>query len=304
MIRYVDCLIDTNSSILDSRAEQKLSDTSTFADETPRRKLLDKYIDIHTNKPDRKQAGYEAYWKWQSQRDSLIKGILANNEEFRNLVKDAIDEAISLSISDEEIEKLAYQFDSKQRTLQLKRNRRVVGHCSGDTEPREHAQQIALLSAETGNWEIFLRAHLDVLNDGFERFTDGSYSWDSRKTYITELEKLNIDVISLLLGIALRIDNPSGNHYIGSISRIGRAFSESSTPDEVEAAIAAVIKNEKLDDYNRLLTYYLYRSYIFYLTDSARKRKNIASLRKLVATLPPQIRSKLIVNEKDFFARK
>lgn len=304
MIQYVDCLIDTNISILDSRAAQKLTDTSTVSKETPRRKLLESYINVETNKPNLKQSGYEAYHKWNSQKDSLIENVLSTREEFRSLVLDAIDEAISLSISDEEIEKLAYKFDTKQRTLQLKRNRKVIGRCSGDTEPREHAQQIATLAAETGNRDIFLRAHLDVLNDGFDRITDGSYEWAGRHTYIRELEKLNVDVVSLLLGTAFSIDNPSDNHYVGSIGRIGRAFSESATLEKVEAAIAAAIKNEQLDDYNRIRIYYLYRSYIYYLMDTARKRKNVAALRKLITTFPPQIRSKLVVNEKEFFARK
>ena len=78
----------------------------------------------------------------------------------------------------------------QQNLLEKMRKTRVVGTCSMDSRPREHAINIAMLSAETTHWEVFLRAHLDIMNDRFERVSDGSYAWAGRKTYIKELEEL------------------------------------------------------------------------------------------------------------------
>ena len=48
----------------------------------------------------------------------------------------------------------------KAKLLDKMRSTRVVGGCSMDSRPREHAINIALLSAETFNWEVFLKSHL------------------------------------------------------------------------------------------------------------------------------------------------
>jgi hypothetical protein len=104
-----------------------------------------------------------------------------------------------------------YVSKKKEKLLDEMRSTRVIGRCSQDDSPREHAVNIALLSAETNNWEVFIKAHLDILNDSFDRMSDGSYAWNRRKTYIREIEDLNIDVEDLILGISLRIENPENN---------------------------------------------------------------------------------------------
>ena len=93
----------------------------------------------------------------------------------------------------------------KKSLLDEMRKIYVVGFCSMDSRPRDHAVNIALLSAETTNWEVFLRAHLDIMNDRFDRMTDGNYAWKQRQTYIGELEELNINVADLIFGINLYI---------------------------------------------------------------------------------------------------
>lgn len=155
----------------------------------------------------------------------------------------------------------------KKKLLEKLRSTKVIGGCSMDSSPRYHAINIAMLSAETINWEVFLKAHLDVMNDRFDRVSDGSYAWKGRKTYLNELEVLDINTLDLLLGIALRIDNAHKNHYYGSIGRLGRALSESKNKSSFEKQIIAMIKDEELDDYNRYLMYYLYDNYLYNLND-------------------------------------
>ncbi len=175
----------------------------------------------------------------------------------------------------------------KQRQLLDKmRSTRVVGYCSQDNSPRVHAVNIALLSAETANWEVFLKSHLDIMNDRFERMSDGSYAWGARNTYIKELEELNINVIDLILGISLRVENPATNHYYGSIGRIGRALSETKNRAEVETAILSAIADTQLDYYNRLLFYFLFKNYNYYINDETIKKENATRLSNAAATLP------------------
>jgi len=180
--------------------------------------------------------------------------------------------------------------DKKQKKLLDKMRRtRVVGYCSQDSRPRDHAVNMAKLSAETTNWEIFLRAHLDIMNDRFDRMIDGSYAWGNRKTYIRELEELNINVSDLIFGISLRVENPATNHYYGSIRRVGRALSETKFKDEMEDVMLCMIEDEELDLYNRLIAYFLFRNYNYHIEDEIEKETNIERLKKAINTLPESL---------------
>ena len=171
--------------------------------------------------------------------------------------------------------------------------------CSQDNSPRIHAMNIALLSAETVNWEIFLRSHLDIMNDNFERVSDGSYAWAARKTYIKELEVLDINVIDLLLGISLRIENAGDHHYFGSIGRLGRALSESEQRVSIKTKILDMIRDDQLDDYNRVLMYYLFLNYNYYLENKEQQKENIEKLKLAVSKLPTYISTKIKFKETD-----
>lgn len=181
----------------------------------------------------------------------------------------------------------------KRELLEKMRSTRVVGFCSMDNSPRRHAVNIALLSAETANWEIFLKAHLDIMNDRFERMSDGSYAWAQRNTYIKELEDLNIDVKSLIFGITLRMSNPAEHHYFGSISRLGRALAETKNKDEMEQAMLSAIEDNELDDFNRLMFYYLFKNYNYYQQSEIIKNNNETKLSVAASKMPYYISCKL-----------
>jgi hypothetical protein len=253
------------------------------------RKLL-WYIHSVTRKPEYDKSDHKAYWDqlkiWKERRIGIIDTFIVKEEYFQKLLADAINSAIAEGGSNDELEFYAERYFSKKAALELKRSRIVVGGCSMDQAPRIHALEIAVLSAETVNWETFLRSHLDILNDNFSRSSDGSYAWGGRKTYIRELEKLDINVTDLLLGITLRLENPSQNHYFGSIRRLGRALSESSHSKEVESKMLDMIASDSLDDYNRLLIYYLFLNYNHHMDDESRKKDNVVNLKKAVLRLP------------------
>ena len=133
--------------------------------------------------------------------------------------------------------------------------------CGQDPGPRDHALKIALLSAETASWKIFLKAHLDIMTDKFYRNSDNSKNQEIRKTYIRELEVLNINLTDLLFGISFRVSNPAKNNYYGSIYRIGRAIAETNNRNETEQGMLSIIADKNLDDYNRVLFYSLFLNY-------------------------------------------
>lgn len=156
----------------------------------------------------------------------------------------------------------------------------MIGGCNQDQSPRNHALHIAMLSAETTKWEIFLRSHLDIMNDRFVRITDGSYAYGARHTYIKELEVLDINVADLIFGISSRVTNPAENHYFGDLVRIGRALSESADADAIEASMLSMIADSNLDGHNRILMHYLFDKYNHYLK---RRRREKAECRETQA---------------------
>lgn len=185
----------------------------------------------------------------------------------------------------------------KSKLLDQMRSTRVIGGCSQDSSPRDHAVNIALLSAETYNWSVFLKAHLDIMNDRFERVSDGSYAWGERNTYIKELETLDINVLDLILGISLRVENAATNHYYGNISRIGRALAETKNRNEIEEAILSAVSDKALDDYNRLLFYFLFRNYNHYIQEEELKKTNEEKLFLAMHTLPDYYTTELLKDE-------
>lgn len=189
-----------------------------------------------------------------------------------------------------------YSKEEKTDLLEKLRCMKVVGTCSQDSSPRKHAINIAILAAETHNWDVFLKAHLDILNDSFDRATDGSYAWEQRKTYIKELEALNIQVSDLLLGIAFRIQNPVENHYFGNVGRMGRALSETKYIKDIETDMLSVISNDKVDYFNRLVFYHLFRSYNHYLDDEDAKQTNQNRLITALEGFPEGLQNRIIAD--------
>lgn len=179
----------------------------------------------------------------------------------------------------------------KNELLESMRSTHVMGYCSQDSRPRTHAIHIALVSAETRKWEVFLKAHLDIMNDRFDRMSDGSYAWGQRQTYIKELEELNINVPDLIFGITFRIENESKNHYYGSTGRIGRALSESKNRTEIEKAMLTMIADPDLDDYNRAVIYFLYLNYNYNIKDEKLMAENKDKLKLSVLQLPNYLKN-------------
>ena len=234
---------------------------------------------------------------WEDKRLIRLDSLKVADSNFMKNLIDAHEEAKEKGGSDDEFEEYVERFISKESALELKRSRKVIGGCSMDISPRIHAQNIALLSAETTKWEIFLQSHLNIMNDRFDRVSDGSWAQGERRTYIKEIEELNIDVQDLLLGISLRLENPSTNHYNGSIRRLGRAITESKDKVQFQNRILEMISDNTLDDYNRVLMYFLIKNCVYNLDNDLEKNSLNTSITKAVAGLPKYISSKMDIKE-------
>ena len=311
MLLYADCVVDTSTDIsLVSR-----DDTDYFGRDPSFEKGYSKtklyaflhYLQEQTKHITARQlpAGYKDL-QWlgiDSMKKALVHYELSRTEKFKQLLADAVKEYREKNTgSSDEFEYYVALYQSKPLALQMKRSRRVVGMCSQDQAPRYHALNIAMLSAETLNWETFLRAHLNIMNDRFERMTDGSYAYAGRKTYIRELEELNIDVNDLMFGISLRSSNTASKHYYGSINRLGRAIAETKNSSLMESAMVDAIKDSSLDTYNRFLVFRLFENYSFYLHEKDQRLAAYAKLKEVLTSLPPGIRDRIKL-EKEIFEK-
>jgi len=293
LVQYADCLIDTTAQIYLEPAKRTGVRYRTAVPKTEKA-LLD-YAHQQTQQPTLEAKGKEneaaqearwnAYAAWQASRSAKMDQV-AKQPKFRELLARAVADPATLGATDDEFEEYVARYYSAKKALEYKRNRIVVGGCSMDDSPRVHALGIARLSAETVNWETFLRAHLDIMNDRFERVSDGSYAQAGRQTYLRELEELDINVPDLMLGISLRIDNASRNHYFGSLHRLGRALAETQQPQALESRLLSIVTDPELDDFNRVLAYYLFLNYAQNLPDKAVRPQKIAQLNAAVKQLP------------------
>ena len=301
MIQYSECMIDTATQIF----YQKVAKTGVrfFIDKNKKIEELENYIAQKTLRPtynrgENDEVFYRKMREWRTIRGIKIDSLYKKDSYFISLFKEAVKEVIENGGGNDDFEELVGLYYAKKTALELKRNRIVVGGCSMDDSPRIHTMNIAKLSAETANWEIFLRAHLDIMNDRFDRMSDGSYAQQERKTYIKELEVLDINVLDLLLGISLRAENTSNNHYYGDIGRLGRALAETKDRTLIEEKMLSMVADPKLDDYNRILIYYLFINYNYNLNDKHVQVLNDKKLNLAVKTLPNYLRSKLVATEK------
>ncbi|MCI5058463.1 MAG: hypothetical protein MRY83_20290 [Flavobacteriales bacterium] len=297
MIQYSDCMIDTSTQVFLEDMDYDPWDDE-FNSTSPVTSFLDFLNDefgAFTYNSESKYSHSEQYSDWFSDRIEQIDDGFCEGPEFKLKLFDAVTFAFDSGGSSDNFEFYVERYYSKNAALRLKRSRRVYGMCSMDNAPRYHAMNIAVLSAEAVNWEVFLRAHLDIMNDHFARVSDGSWAWKDRQTYIRELEELDINVVDLLLGICFRFKSPSENHYYGSIVRIGRALAETQFKDDIECSMIDIIADSKLDDFNRLIIYYLYGNYTYYLKEGARKDSNERKLKQAMQSLPEY----LVENLKD-----
>jgi len=282
LIQYVDCMIDTSAYIfLTDKFSQGGWFTETEKSIYNNMSALTAFLDTKRNLPvvnkERK--------KLTDEEMQYIENFLMNDSAFKRILSITIDDYAKNKSFDFQLETLAEKAGLFDKALLMKRCYRVMGSCSMDNSPREHARSIAILAAKAHSWDIFLRAHLDIMNDRFDRVSDGSWAYGNRMTYLKELEELNLNIIDLVLGLTLRAGNTATNHYYGTISRLGRAVAESKDKAAFEQKALEMMKDNSLDEFNRGLIFLLYHTYTNYLSEKEGKEKR-DELRQSIASFP------------------
>ncbi|KAB2810397.1 hypothetical protein [Phaeocystidibacter luteus] len=177
-----------------------------------------------------------------------------------------------------------------KKQLDELRKMRVVGFCSQDSRPRLHAKSIALFAAAAQDWSVFLKAHLDIMNDRFDRASDGSYAQAERLTYLRELEELDIKTEDLLLGTLLSMSDPSPNHYYGSPNRTGRAFADTQNPESIIQKLETGAMDKNLDLHNRFLMMYTLKVYRYNIGEESNPDLD-ARIKRVEASFPEEVQS-------------
>ena len=291
LIQYVDCMIDTNQQVFLSFANFD----DYFSD---RKNVIPEEIEDVFNYLSDKDPGIRTIEDLGRQKTIDLVSSLKNDKDFVHLVRNSVDALIKRNYSPAVLERVVETLGLHDKSLLIKRSYRVIGQCSQDESPRLHARDIALLAARANSWDIFLRAHLDIMNDRFERVSDGSYAYKDRKTYLKELEEINLDVIDLMLGLSLRAYNTSINHYNGTIWRLGWALTESKERDKFEQRVLSMIKDAELDEFNRGLLFILYSSYLENLDDIKEANLKIDSMKNSVTEFPATLKKHILLIKK------
>lgn len=293
MIGYADCMVDTTTTIF-------TNDRSGYSYEYEESNLEFIYKAVNDEKePKRKlyktdEEFYRAIYSFNERKKKKVDKAISNDPELRKRLSSIALKSLEKGGSSEYLETLTEKHVSPEMALALKRSRQVWGSCSMDSRPRDHALEIARLSAETTNWSIFLRSHLDLMNDNFSRASDGNYAWAGRMTYMRELESLDINTLDLLLGIVLRYENPAEHHYFGSNRRIARAIAESDNREEHLNVLFSAIEDTDLDLYNRLCVTYLAMNYLAQLEKEEKNPATVSRTVEAIKSLPDYLQEDLL----------
>lgn len=173
--------------------------------------------------------------------------------------------------------------DKKCAILDTMRSIQVFS-CGMSNRPCIRATNFALLAAEVTDWEVFLPAHLDMVLHRGHLVVGGKHNKGTgRGTYIHELEALDINVTHLLLGMFLRTNNPMPYNYS---PRIAWALSELENKADIEQTMLNMIADPELDDYNRLIMFYLFDGYTAFIPDEEYQEIAFEKLDIAVKKLP------------------
>jgi len=228
---------------------------------------------------------YNKWREWQSNKWVQADRLYATDWKFKKLLAEAYTNTLKGTTSTD-FEDYLWRYYSKAIALDYKRNRRIFGATGVSLVPGLHMRNIAVLAAETTQWDVFMCAHLTIVDTDFEDADTTDTGEVRRHTYIKELEKLDINIGDLLIGISLKIDNVPESHYYGDINDIGKLVYEAKDREKIAARLLAMIQDTDLDVHNRIRMCYVYQNYNYYLNDVAKRNENKAQFNLAVSTLP------------------
>jgi hypothetical protein len=238
----------------------------------------------------KKRDSVLAYKNWFSNRYRIIDSTMVQTPEFRKLFGDAIDEALTIGYTNEQMEDYAEKYASNNVALTLKRGRYMPGNsCGTSFNPQFHIYDIARLAALKGDVKLFLHSYLVLIgspiSEGYTFYPSG---------YSDELTLAGIDVLPCLLGMSLTVLNPSQESRYWDV--FGTANFTEYIPRSIKEKVfihymSQIISDNTLDDYNRVT---LFNSMIHYVRFTRHKhKKQVSILKKMRKTLPSYLRKGL-----------
>ncbi|TQD36250.1 hypothetical protein [Haloflavibacter putidus] len=296
-INYTDKIVKPEISIFydsDNKLNKYRARKETIIDS------LVRYYELKTNKPPyRKEQNFIARRKklndWQSKKEKFADSLYKNDSNFKNLLLEALDYAEKNKVSNGDLEDFTAQLISQKRALELMRQNRQVGTCSFDNGPIIQQKRIANLAAKTQNWNVFIKSFLNVMNDNVSRNANSNIASNARKTYIEELAKLNLDLDKMLLGSNVRFKDTIRKHYFSNGSKIAKAYANlnSEKQEYFENTICQIIRDKKIDAFNKLHFYNTLKNYQYFINDSIKKTELEKVIQDLVPSLPKEIKSRI-----------
>jgi hypothetical protein len=236
------------------------------------------FYNKHTEKPKRQQGESYSEFKerlnlWNNIKQDKSDSLFIANRHYRELLVQSKEFAKQTHLSNSFLEHLVERYISKEESLNLMRLSPTRGKQSFDSSPINQQLRLCKTSAELSNWDVFIKSLIDIMNDNMDRSVDNSLVRASRKTYFSELEKLPIDLPKLLIGMSLKTSNPNDDHYWGSGDRIGKAIANSNNPDVLIDAFIDVIRNDEIDQFNKLHFYNILKNTEYFTKDEKVKEK-------------------------------
>lgn len=236
------------------------------------------FFNIETGKPKRKTGESYSEFKerlnqWDTIKQNQSDSIFVSNRHYRDLLLQSKQFAFETHLSNSFLEYLVARYVSKEESLDLMRLSPIRGKQSFDSSPINQQLRLCKTSAELSNWNVFIKSLINIMNDNMNRSVDNSLVRASRKTYFSEIEKLPIELPKLLIGMSLKSANPNESHFWGSGDRIGKSIANSSNPIILIDAFIGVIKEEQIDQFNKLHFYNILKNVEYFSEDEKVKDK-------------------------------
>ncbi len=295
-VNYTDHLVRPKTDLFFNKNNDPFSHITV---RTPIDSLIAYFAEVTEQPTFDKTQNWESHRKsmdqWEKERAVRADSLFLNDPGFKNLLFKALNFAEKNEKSNGELEVFVAQLISNERALNLMRYNQQVGSCSFDNGPIEQQKRMAGLAAKIPNWDVFIQSFLNVMNDNVSRVANSNIASELRKTYIEELSKLDLDIRTLLLGSNMRISDTINDHYFSDGSKVAKAFASLTEADKdfFEATVEGVIRNEKVDAFNKLHFFNTLSNYHYFLADSSRKQRVAQKLEEMSEFMPFSVRSRM-----------
>lgn len=185
------------------------------------------------------------YEEWDSTRLAYIDEQLSSTITFQHLLTKATYDAMFYRTSSEELEYYISKYLSKKDAKSIQKNR----HQLRTYYMAQDSGYVKELAKPYQSFSGLMKRHLHVIN---------GLGLVAKRPYIRELDAIGVEVDHLLLGSVFRLEKVRKGHFFSHVARIGKALQKSQYQFEALIKMQEFLADESLDDYNRILCFFLY----------------------------------------------